>query len=39
MNNLIVEVCNPKANQQPPLLAGVSYPEQESGESEAILQP
>ena len=39
MNNLIVEVCKPKANQQPVLLTGVSYPEQESGESEAISQP
>ncbi|KAF2544643.1 hypothetical protein F2Q68_00031653, partial [Brassica cretica] len=37
--NIFLEVCNPKANQQPLLLAGVSYPEQESGESEAISQP
>ena len=39
MNNLIVEVCKPKANQQPLLLTGMSYPEHESGETKAILQP
>ena len=38
MNNLIVEVCKPKANQQPLLLTGMSYPEHESGETKAILQ-
>lgn len=39
MNNLIVEVCEPKVNQKPLLLTGVLYSEQESGESEDILQP
>ena len=39
MNNLIVEVCKFKANQRPLLLTGVSYPEQESGESKTISQP
>ena len=39
MNNLIVEVCKPKTNQQPLLLTGVSYPEQESGETKVIPQP
>ena len=39
MNNLIVEVCKPKTNQQPLLLTGVSYLKQKSGESEAIPQP
>ena len=31
--------AKPKANQKPPLLTGVSYPGQESGESETIPQP
>ena len=39
MKNLIVKVCNTKVNQQPLLLTGVSYPEQESGESEVSPQP